>query len=88
MDKLSNMMGGGRGESDSSNMMEDLDASCTCSRKTRLYGFCICTVIGFLISFFVRGLFSHFHFSELICGRVMACASDWKYRCLVSFDTE
>lgn len=58
MDKLSSMMGGGsnRGESDTSNMMEDLDASCTCSRKTRLYGFCICTVVGMLISFFVRGV--------------------------------
>ena len=55
-----NVMGGGNSESDSSNMMDDLNETCTCSRKTRLIGFVTCAGIGMLISFLVRLLFAGF----------------------------
>ena len=54
MDKIKVLVTGGQEEKDTSSLMDDVNESCKCSRKTRLYGFVICACIGFFISFLVR----------------------------------
>ncbi len=52
MDKIKVLVTG-QEEKDTSSLMDDVNESCKCSRKTRLYGFVICACIGFFISFLV-----------------------------------
>lgn len=80
MDKIKVLVTGGQEEKDTSSLMDDVNESCKCSRKTRLYGFVICACIGFFISFLVRLLCArlfeilpHVPFSDAVSPAVIVC---------------